>query len=192
MDVQVVKDGVPVEVGDVVEEPTEALRPKSAMLAIKEARQKIIDGLYIDLRVPRYPEGIDAYVRYGPVKSAKVDQAMKRRSAQEHDEYNASLLLHVDILVDSCLGIYYVLDGNMDNKYSFAIPEDGGEAQPTEHWTRFDKDLARTLEMTDYEMRLAENVCRKFYFTDGDIIDASSRLSTWSAQANDEAKKDFI
>jgi hypothetical protein len=46
--------------------------------------------------------------------------------------------------------------------------------------------------MTDYEMRLAENVCRKFYFTDGDIIDASSRLSTWSAQANDEAKKDFI
>ena len=191
MDIEVVKEGVDAEASSVVEEPTPAASPRSVIGSIKELRQKIIDGLYIDLKCPRWPEGIDAFVRYGPVKASKVDQSMKRRSAQEHDEHNASLLLNVDILVDSCIGIYYCLDGNLDNKYSFKEPEDGSEAQPTDHFTRFDKDLAKTLGMTDYEARLAENICRKFYFTDGDIIDASTRLSSWSAQANEEAEKDF-
>ena len=199
MEFEVVVDtGTPAEGHSEVEEPTQEVAPKrSARRSLREIRQRIVDDLHIDLKVPRLSiedeDGtFDVFVRYGPVRSAKVDASLKRRSEQTHNENEASLLVHVDILVDSCRGVYYVLDGDMDSKYSFKLLEDGEQdPEPTQYWTKFDRDLGASLGMTEFEAKLAENVCRKLYLTDGDLIDASTKLSTWSAQANEEAEKDF-
>ena len=194
MEIEVVKDDG-IEPMTEVEEPTQEMPRRSARINLREIRQRIVDDLHIDLRIPRLSleDGtFDVYVRYGPVRSAKVAASMKRRGSQEHNEDEASLLVHVDILVDSCRGVFYVLDGDMDSKYSFKMDESGEQdPEPTQYWTRFDKDLGASLGMTEYESRLGENVCRRLYLTDGDLVDASNRLSTWSAQANEEAEKDF-
>ena len=196
MEIEVVKDDGTDAVTE-VEEPTQEVPKRSARINLREIRQRIVDNLHIDLKVPRLSVEdengtFDVYVRYGPVRSAKPDASLKRRGSQEHNENEASLLVHVDILVDSCRGVFYVLDGDMDSKYSFKLDETGDQdPEPTQYWTRFDKDLGASLGMTEYESKLAENVCRKLYFTDGDLIDASTHLSTWSAQANEEAEKDF-
>jgi hypothetical protein len=197
--IEVVKDGGDADVSG-VEEPApilDATKPKSISFSLKEMRYKILSELYLDLKVPRWstndPEGtFDIYARYAPVRAGKIEESMKRRGAQEHNKDEAMLLLHVDVLVDSCRGIYAVLDGDMSRKYTLKLRTDGlADWEPTETWTRFDKDLARTLGLTDYESNLAEKICRALYLTDGDIVNASTRLSEWSAAANDQAEKDF-
>jgi hypothetical protein len=161
---------------------------------------QILNKLYTHLIVPRWhledDQGTrDVVVRYGPTRSAKVEQSLTKRSNDEHAKADASLLIHADLLIDSCLGIFFMLDGDLSTKYPLRLNEDGTPvAEPCDitDCTKFDKALGKTLGMTEFEASLATSIVRKLYITDGDLIDASNRVSTWSTEANEKAEEDFI
>src|ERR1017187_5817822 len=139
MEIEVVKDDGTDAVTE-VEEPTQEVPKRSERINLREIRQRIVDNLHVDLKVPRLSVEdengtFDVYVRYGPVRSAKVDASLKRRGSQEHNENEADILIHVNILVDSLGCVFYVLDGDMDSNYSFKLDETGDQyPEPTQYW----------------------------------------------------------
>lgn len=171
-------------------EATEVAPKRTPRTSLKAQREEILSTLYIDLRVPRWPNEI--WVRYAPLKSAKVDESIKRRAANEFEANEASLLVHADILISACIGIYQTLDGDFTKKYALRLDENGEpEEFPTEQFTRFDKNTAAFIGLNDFQSNTATNIVRALYLTDGDLIDASNVVSNWSSKANERAEEDF-
>lgn len=200
MEVIVKKDGetapdLSSAVALVTEDPAEEQRtPRKSLAAV---RQQILDSLFLDLKVPRYTredaEGkSDLYVRYAPVRSARVDWSIKKRSKDEYQENEASLLIQADILVDCCRGIFMVFDDDFTKKYTVALDDLGNTiTEPTDVWPKFDRELARALGLPEHRWGLAVDICRSLYVTDGDLIDAATEVTSWSASKNERAAEDF-
>ncbi len=195
MEVNVVKDGEYAGADTVeAEEEIPVRTPRRSLAAV---RQEIVDNLYLDLKVPRYTtedeEGkSDLYVRYAPVKSARVDWSIKKRSKDEYQEHDASLLIQADILVDCCRGIFMVMDDDMSRKFTVALDDAGNtQTEPTDIWPKFDHELARALGLPEHKWNLAVDICRSLYVTDGDLIDAATEVTSWSASKNERAAEDF-
>lgn len=197
MEIEVIQEGIDAPV--VIPEP-EPEKPvvQTARRSIRAQRDEIVSKLYIDLKIPRWRiecnEGVlRPYVRYGPVKAVKVEQSLKRRSEATHQQDEASVLIHADLLVGCCIAVYFKLDDDPKTIYPFFINEDGSLPEPVDiyecRWSV--KTLGDALGMTDHESSLATNVMRQLYLTDGDLIDASNRVSMWSSEANEEAEENF-
>ena len=62
---------------------------------------------------------------------------------------------------------------------------------PQRSGQKFDRALGAALGLPDWKLGNAAEICRALYMTDGDLIDASNELSTWSSQKNERAAEDF-
>lgn len=151
----------------------------SPLAALKRRREEIINDLFIDIRVPRWSEP-ELYIRFKPVSAIRLGAAIERRRKQKGDDW--SLLANADMLVESCVGIYAVVDGDHENKLSLK------EGHPNGKWTRFDPDLAQALGI---EAERAVDVCTALFMTEGDLLDTSNRLFRWSNIANEEGDETF-
>lgn len=160
--------------GDSSVEPEETL-----LIGLKKRRAQIVNEMFTDIKVPRW-ESPEIYVRFKPVSATKLNATIERRRKMKGDDW--SFLANADMLVDSCIGIYAVMDGDTDNKLSLRLGDPKGE------WTKFDTDLAEALGV---EVTRAVDACTSLYLTEGDLIDTSNRLFKWSNISSDEADETF-
>lgn len=151
----------------------------SPLESLKKRREKLMSDLYVDIRVPRWDDP-EIYVRFKPVSAIKLGAAVERRRKQKGDDW--SLLANADMLVEACIGIYAVVDGDLDNKLSLK------SGNPDGKWTRFDPDLAEAIGV---EAERAVDSCIALYMTEGDLLDTANRLFRWSNIAGDEADEAF-
>lgn len=149
------------------------------LIVLKNRREQIVNDLFVDIKVPRWEEP-EIYVRFKPVSATRLNAAIDRRRKSKTDDW--SLLANADMLVDSCVGVYAVIDGNKDNKMSLRLNDANGP------WTKFDPDLAAALGV---EASRASDACVALYLTEGDLLDTAAKLFKWSGIANDEADETF-
>jgi len=152
---------------------------ETPLISLKSRREEIVNGLFVDIQVPRWNDP-EIFVRYRPISAIKLNSAIERRRKQKTEDW--SILANADMLVEACLGVYCILHGNMDNKYSLRIADASGD------FTKFDPDLSAALGIP---AERAVDVCRSLYLTEGDLIDAANRLFKWSGIANEEADETF-
>jgi len=152
---------------------------ETPLISLKNRREQIVNELFIDIKVPRW-EDPEVYVRFKPVSAVKLGGAIERRRKQKGDDW--SILANADMLVESCIGVYAVIDGNTEEKFSLKAGDAGAQ------WTKFDPDLATALGI---EATRAVDVCMSLYLTEGDMIDTANRLFRWSNIANEEADETF-
>jgi hypothetical protein len=163
--------------GDVVAEvQTSTTTPLASLQA---RREQIVNDLYVDIQVPRW-EDPEIYVRFKPVSTIKLNAAIERRRKQKGDDW--SLLANADMLIESCVGIYAVFNGDTENKLSLSTTDPNGK------WTKFDPELAKALGV---DAQRATDSVQALYLTEGDLIDTANRLFRWSNVANDEADETF-
>jgi hypothetical protein len=151
----------------------------SPLASLRKRRAEIIEDLYLDIKVPRW-ENPEIYVRFKPLSTVKLGASLERRRKSKVDDW--SLLANADMLVDSCLGVYAVVDGDLNNKLSLA-PGD-----PKGVWTKFDPALAAALGV---DAQRAVDVCQALYLTEGDLIDTANKLFTWSNVSGEQADEIF-
>jgi hypothetical protein len=151
----------------------------TALASLKNRRAQIVDEMYIDVQVPRW-ESPEIFVRFKPVSTVKLSAAIDRRRKQKGDDW--SLLANADMLIESCIGIYAVLDGDHDKKFSL------NPGDPLGAWTKFDPTLGKVLGV---DVQRATDVVKELYLTEGDLIDTANKLFKWSNVANDEADESF-
>jgi hypothetical protein len=150
----------------------------SPLISLRERREQIVNDLYIDIKVPRWDDP-SIFVRFRPVSAMKLNAAIERRRKQKGEDW--TLLANADVLIDSCIGIYAIFDGE-DHKYSLRHNDAQGK------WTKFDKDLADSLGV---EAERATDTLRALYLTEGDLIDTANKLFRWSNISGDEADETF-
>jgi len=148
-------------------------------LVLRNRREQIVNELFIDIKVPRW-EDPEIYVRFKPVSATKLNATIDRRRKQKGDDW--SLLANADMLVDSCVGVYAVVDGDKDNKLSLRLDNPNGP------WTKFDPELATALGV---DATRAADACIALYLTEGDLLETASKLFKWSGITNDEADETF-
>lgn len=151
----------------------------SPLAALRARREQLVNELYIDIKVPRWDEP-ELYVRFKPVSAVRLNSAIERRRKQKGDDW--SILANADMLIDCCLGVYAVMNGDTEEKLSLR------EGNPHGSWTKIDKDLANALGI---EAERASDACMGLFFTEGDLIDVANKLFKWSGIAGDEADEDF-
>src|SRR6185437_13235262 len=155
-------------------------KPKDTPLrSLKAARDKLINQLYIELKVPRW-DNPELFVRYKAVESSRVAAQARKRAESEDPEL--LVLANADLLANCCVGIYAVFDGDGVRR-SLRLGDEFGE------WTRFDRDLMDNLEMPPYSK--AADAVRQIYATDGDLISAAEAVSEWSAKESTKADENF-
>lgn len=173
---------------DIAEVPTPLISLQRRQAALKKS-------LFTDMKVPRWdsPEldavddghNLKIVVRYKPVDGASFQAALEKREAQSQQRKDWMLLANADALVQSCLGIYAIVDNDWEHKLSLR-PGDASGA-----WTKFDPDLAEALGIENPRNTTAVAVCRKLYQSDGDLTDAAARLIDWSSKENEKIQEDF-
>lgn len=163
------------------------------LISLKNRQKKLRSNLFLDIVVPRWDDeenDTDGYNlkivgRYKPLDAAQFQASLDKRQKQSDQRPDWMLLANADALVNSCIGIYAVINGEIDKKFSLRPGDQDGK------WTRFDADLARMLEMPIPESQTAVAVCKNLYQTDGDLSDAAARLVEWSARENEKIQEDF-
>jgi hypothetical protein len=113
--------------------------PSSPLADLRARRAKHLEGLHLDLKVPRWDDdgGPSIWVRYSPSSPGKIDDInAKRDEVKKIEGSDWYVNANADVLIDSCVGVY-AKDG--DDTYSLR-PGD-----PTGSWTTFDQDLAASL-----------------------------------------------
>jgi hypothetical protein len=149
------------------------------LASLQARREQIVNDLYTDIQVPRW-DSPEIYVRFKPVSTIKLNAAIERRRKQKGDDW--SLLANADMLIESCVGIYAVFNGDTENKLSLSPTDPNGK------WTKFDTELAKALGV---DAQRATDSVQALYLTEGDLIDTANRLFRWSNVANDEADETF-
>lgn len=166
------------EGASVAETPME-IQGDTPLIGLRKRREQIVNELYTDIQIPRWDEP-ELFIRFKPVSATKLNATIERRRKQKSDDW--SFLANADMLVDSCVGIYGVLNGDHDNKLSLRPNDSKGT------WTKFDPDLASALGI---EAVRAADVCTALFLTEGDLIDTANKLFKWSNIANSEADESF-
>ena len=159
-----------------VEEVTTSSTP---LLSLRNRRTEIVNELYIDIQVPRWDEP-ELFIRFRPISATKLNATIEKRRKQKSDDW--SYLANADMLIDSCVGIYAVVDGDHDNKMSLRLNDSKGP------WTKFDPDLAAALGV---ESVRATDTVNGLFLTEGVMIDVANKLFRWSNIANNEAAETF-
>jgi len=149
------------------------------LIGLRKRREQIVNELFIDIKVPRW-DTPEIYIRFKPVSAMKLNSTIARRSKEKGTDW--SYLANADMLVDSCVGIYAVVDGDEDNKLSLRLDDPRGS------WTKFDPDLSAALGI---EAVRAVDACQALFLTEGDLIETANKLFRWSNIANNEADESF-
>jgi hypothetical protein len=163
--------------------PEAPVPKRSPLLSLKERREELQSKLFIDLPVPRWGEDIEIVVRYGPVKNEVVDKSLEQRQRQMPRGW--SIWTNADVLVDSCIEIYAIVD-NDGVRRSLRVGEEFGP------FTRFDPALGENLGLSPVIATTAAHICRALYQTDGDLLMAANALFAWSGESTEKLDEDFI
>jgi len=155
------------------------LAEDSPLAALRDRRAQIVNDLYTDIKVPRWDEP-ELYVRFKPVSAVKLNKAIERRRKVGGEDW--SLLANADMLIEACIGVYAVVDGDTDNKLSLKVNDAKGS------WTKFDSDLSEAIGLDAVR---ATDVVLGVYLTEGDLIDTANKLFKWSGIAGDDADESF-
>lgn len=153
--------------------------PVSPLAALRARREQIVDGLYIDIKVPRWDEP-EIFVRFKPVSTIRLSAAIEKRRKSKDE--NWSVLANADVLIDSCIGVYALTSADPEAKLSLRLNDPFGK------WTKFDMDLCQALGL---EASRASDAVLGLYLTEGDLIETANRLLRWSNIASDEADEAF-
>lgn len=156
-----------------------ATTPSTPLLSLRNRRVEIVNELYIDIQVPRWEEP-ELFIRFKPISATKLNATIEKRRKQKSDDW--SYLANADMLIDSCIGIYAVVDGDHDNKLSLRLNDPNGS------WTKFDTDLTDALGI---EANRATDAVNALFLTEGDMIDVANKLFRWSNIANEQADETF-
>ena len=151
----------------------------SPLAALHARRAEIVSELYLDIKVPRW-DNPEIYVRFRPASAIKLSNSLDKRRKTNQSDW--AILANADMLIDACIGVYAVLDGEHDEKFSLRKNDPNGS------WTTFDADLAEALGVTE---RKATAVVQALFLTEGDLIDTANKLFAWSGIAGDEADATF-
>ena len=151
----------------------------SPLASLRARREEIVNDMYIDIKVARW-ENPEIYVRFRPASATKLSNSLERRRKAGGSDW--AMLANADMIIDSCVGVYAVLDHDSENKYSLRPGDPNGE------WTKFDGDLAEALGVSE---RRATAVVQALFLTEGDLIEVANKLFTWSNIAGDEADSTF-
>jgi len=153
------------------------------LLSLKKRREQIVNDLYIDIKVPRW-DNPELYLRFKPVSATKLGHTIEKYQAKAKADKNTdwSFLANAEMLLDACIGVYAVMNGDKDNKLSLRPNE------PHSPWTRFDEAMADALGI---EAARATDVVVATFFAEGDLIETANRLFRWSNIANNEADETF-
>ena len=183
METKIVQAGVDVP----VEEPTpEAFVEEvkaTPLNSLKSKREEILKGLHTNIRVPRW-DSPKVYVRCKPVSPTFLNKVLDVRSKEGMDDW--AQRANCDILVESCLGVYYVPDGEPNAEYSFRSGDPKGKL------TKFDVDLTDSLEVDAGPTDQTTVAVRSLFLGgDGDINDAAGKLLKFSNIGNAEADTTF-
>jgi hypothetical protein len=154
---------------------------ETPLLALKNRRTEIVNDLFVDIKVPRW-ESPEIYVRFKPVSNTRLNATINRYQKDAKNGQDWSFLANAQMLIDSCVGIYAIVDGNEDVKLSLR------EGDPYGKWTKFDTDLAAALGI---QANRATDSVIGLYLTEGDLIDTANKLFRWSNIANGEADETF-
>jgi hypothetical protein len=149
------------------------------LASLRDRRKAIMDDMFIDIKVPRWNEP-EIYVRFRPISAVTLNKKVENRRKQGGEMW--SIMVNADILVDACIGIYGVMDGDIDKKFSLRLND------PTGEWTKFDSVLAEAFGM---EAVRATDVVMALYLTEGDLIATANKLFEWSGIASNEADESF-
>ena len=149
------------------------------LASLRDRRKAIINEMYIDIKVPRWNEP-EIYVRFRPISATTLNKRVEARRKQGGDMW--SIMANADIIADSCIGVYGVMDGDLDNKLSLRLDDPKGE------WTKFDGFLGEALGL---EAVRATDVVLALYLTEGDLIATANKLFEWSGIASNEADESF-
>jgi len=149
------------------------------LVSLRDRRKAIIDDMFIDIKVPRWSEP-EIYVRFRPISAVTLNKKVETRRKQGGEMW--SILANADILADACIGIYGVMDGDLDNKISLRDGDPKGE------WTKFDGFLMEALGL---EATRASDAVMSLYLTEGDLIATANKLFEWSGIASNEADESF-
>jgi hypothetical protein len=155
------------------------LAEDSPLAALRDRRAQIVNDLHTDIKVPRWDEP-ELYVRFKPVSAVKLNKAIERRRKVGGEDW--SLLANADMLIEACIGVYAVVDGNTENKLSLRVNDSKGA------WTKFDTELSDAIGL---DAQRASDVVLGVYLTEGDLIDTANKLFKWSGIAGDEADESF-
>lgn len=141
----------------------------SPLAGLRARRQKITEGLTLDLVVPRWDEdgGDPVYVRFRPLDSTEIATAQKRVSKSKDPAVIVGV--NAGLLALACQGVFTVVDGE-----EVSIDP----ADPHGEWPKIDEQLGELLGV-DHPTRVVD-VARGLYFTDGDLLGHAGRLSEWS------------
>lgn len=142
---------------------------------LKSRRDKAIEELFTDYKIPRYDPPI--YVRFKPVPQDRIDAAEK--AAERSKAKDAKVAANAAILANATIGVFEVIDGR---KVSINPADRDGE------WPKFDSGLA---ELFEVQATKSADVVRAVYMTDGDIIATVTQLGVWSGFNLDDIQKDF-
>lgn len=159
---------------------------------LRDRRQKLLQQLYTDIRVPRWGDdgGPSIYVRYGPAQPSVFQERIEKVQKQQNKPKDWMVRENAQVLVTSCIGVYAVegdapLEGE-DTRTKFSL-RDG---DPSGAWTRFDPDLAESLGLPTNCGAIA--VVTGLYFTESDITSTVARLLRWSGAVLPQDNQDFF
>lgn len=150
--------------------------------SLRERVGKAREARYVDLPVPDL-EGV--YVRYRALRAEELEANAK--SASKRKDSPAVLVASVATLVDACLGVYEVRDGEgvsvvEDDAFDGAVNLETGEVSGTLP-TFSDVALG---EEVGAEPGRAGNVVLALYSTDGDVIGTADAVITHSGRNGEE------
>lgn len=164
-----------------------SFNPELSILGnLKERRQQVVEKQYLDRAVPRWSDP-EIFVRFKPVDHATIRKAMdatddsggnRRQRREAGKKARGELQANIDVLIEGCVGVYAVLDGNRERKYSLRKGDPRGE------WTKFDPELADNLGI---EAGSATEVVRALYLADGDIMTTAGAIAEFSGYREDTA-----
>jgi hypothetical protein len=149
------------------------------LASLKDRRNQILNDLYLDVKVPRWNDP-EIFVRFKPVSASRLNKVLEKRRKAGGEDW--AILANADMMIDSCIGVYAVMDGDRDTKLSLRPGDPKGE------WTKFDADLGAALGV---EQKLATATVRALFLTEGDLIEASNQLFAWSGISAQEADEAF-
>ena len=89
------------------------------LISLKERRKQIVNDLYTDIKVPRWDDP-EVFVRFKPVSATKFAATMERRRKSKSTDW--TFLANVDMIVDSCVGVYCLIEGN-ERKFSLRLED---------------------------------------------------------------------
>lgn len=148
----------------------------SMLASIRNDRKARRNQQRFDRRVPGLP---NIYVRFRPINQTKLIASVK--AAEKSKNPDAVAIANANVLIDACLGIYELLDGEEVSP----DPRDRHGNLP-----RFDQQLGELIALDGEELTKAVEVCRALYDNDLALAATVDELLEWSRTMNEDLDRE--